>query len=381
MRNSILTIVTTNRPAGGTRSVLENIERYFAHTEITFEYLFSEDGSDKFFDKFVVERGSTIHVLPAFSLRSLLSYIRALYSYYKYEHQNICAVHVHAPNIAFLHFLFAACFGIRVRVLHCHSTRFSDKRWKAIRNAVLIWPARLLLTHRCACGREAARFMFGKRHIKDTYIFHNAIEVDRFGFSPLARERTRRCLELGSALVLGHIGNFYKVKNHDFLIDVFAKVHKACPESVLLLVGLGPLEQEVRDKVYHLGLGDCVRFLGYRSDIPQLLMAMDAFLFPSLFEGFPVSLVEAQCTGLPCFVADTVTKEAKITDNVQFLPITGQNAAKQWLDDILQTVSSFERRDQSEVLLKAGYDLAHEVKNLEQYYRRIVSEAYEAKGL
>lgn len=373
--------VIANRPHGGIGAVLKNVECFFPHSGYTFQYLFSEDGKERSFDKFVVERGSTIHVLPAFFLRSLLSYIRALYSYYKHEHQNICAVHVHAPNIAFLHFLFAACFGIRVRVLHCHSTRFSDKRWKAVRNEVLIWLARLLLTHRCACGREAARFMFGKRHIKDTYIFHNAIEVDRFGFSPLARERTRRCLELGSALVLGHIGNFYKVKNHDFLIDVFAKVHKACPESVLLLVGLGPLEQEVRDKVYHLGLGDCVRFLGYRSDIPQLLMAMDAFLFPSLFEGFPVSLVEAQCTGLPCFVADTVTKEAKITDNVQFLPITGQNAAKQWLDDILQTVSSFERRDQSEVLLKAGYDLAHEVKNLEQYYRRIVSEAYGAKGL
>ena len=144
---------------------------------------------------------------------------------------------------------------------------------------------------------------------------------------------------------------------------------------------LGVSKNSIVGKVHRLGLDDCVRFLGYRSDIPQLLMAMDAFLFPSLFEGFPVSLVEAQCTGLPCFVADTVTTEAKITDNVQFLPITGQNAAKQWLDDILQTVSSFERRDQSEVLLKAGYDLAHEVKNLEQYYRRIVSEAYEAKGL
>ena len=373
--------VIANRPHGGIGAVLKNLECFFPHSEYTFQYLFSEDGKERSFDKFVVEQGSTIYVLPAFTLRSLLSYICAFYSYYKREHQNICAVHVHAPNIAFLHFLFAACFGIRVRVLHCHSTRFSDKRWKAVRNAVLIWPARLLLTHRCACGREAAQFMFGRRHVKDTYIFHNAIEVNRFSFSPLERERMRESMGLGRTLVFGHVGNFYKVKNHDFLIDVFAEVHKVRPDSILLLVGLGTMEQEIRDKVHVLGLDDCVRFLGYRSDIPQLLMAMDAFLFPSLFEGFPVSLVEAQCTGLPCFVADTVTKEAKITDNVQFLPITGQNAAKQWLDDILQTVSSFERRDQSEVLLKAGYDLAHEVKNLEQYYRRIVSEAYGAKDL
>ena len=380
MSKTIVHIIA-NRPHGGIGAVLKNVERFFPHTDFTFRYLFSEDGKEQSFDKFVVEQGSTIHVLPAFSLRSLLSYIRALYSYYKHEHQNICAVHVHAPNIAFLHFLFAACFGIRVRVLHCHSTRFSDKRWKAIRNAVLIWPARLLLTHRCACGREAARFMFGKRHVKDTYIFHNAIEVDRFRYSLLERERMRGSMKLGRALVFGHIGNFYKVKNHDFLIDVFAEVHKVRPDSILLLVGLGPLEQEIRDKVHRLGLDDCVCFLGYRSDIPQLLMAMDAFLFPSLFEGFPVSLVEAQCTGLPCFVADTVTTEAKITDNMQFLPITGQGAAEQWRDCILQTVNSFERCDQSEVLLKAGYDLAHEVKNLEQYYRRIVGEAYEAKGL
>lgn len=179
-----------------------------------------------------------------------------------------------------------------------------------------------------------------------------------------------------SSLVFGHVGNFLRQKNHDFLIDVFAELHKARPESVLLLVGQGPLEQEIRDKVHRLGLDGSVRLLGYRSDIPQLLMAMDAFLFPSLFEGFPVSLVEAQCTGLPCFVADTVTTEARITDNVQFLPIKGQRVAEQWCDYILQTVDGFERRDQSDVLTKAGYDLAHEVKNLEQYYQRIIGEAY-----
>lgn len=374
--SKVIVHVIANRPHGGIGAVLKNVERFFPHTDFAFRYLFSEDGKEQSFDRYVLERGSYIHVLPRLSLRNVLIYLSHVVLFYKRYSSGITAVHVHAPNIAFLHFLFAAWFGIRVRVLHCHSTRFSDKRWKAVRNAVLIWPARLLLTHRCACGREAARFMFGKRHVKDTYIFHNAIEVDRFGFSPLARERTCRCLELGSALVLGHIGNFYKVKNHDFLIDVFAELHKARPESVLLLVGQGPLEQEIRDKVHRLGLDGSVRLLGYRSDIPQLLMAMDAFLFPSLFEGFPVSLVEAQCTGLPCFVADTVTTEARITDNVQFLPITGPKAAKQWSDCILQTVDGFERRDQSDVLTKAGYDLAHEVKNLEQYYQRIIGEAY-----
>lgn len=373
--------VIANRPHGGIGAVLKNVERFFPHTDFTFRYLFSEDGKEQSFDRYVLEHGSYVHVLPRLSLRNVLIYLSHVVLFYKRYSSGIVAVHVHAPNVALFHFLCAKWFGVQVRILHSHNTRYSDNKIKGLRNLFLVAPAKWLVTHRCACGVEAAKFLFGWKHLSETFILHNAIEVSQFVYGAEVRNRKREELTCTSSLVFGHVGNFLRQKNHAFLIDIFAEVHKVRPDSILLLVGLGPLEQEVRDKVHRLGLDDCVRFLGYRSDIPQLLMAMDAFLFPSLFEGFPVSLVEAQCTGLPCFVADAVTKEAKITDNVQFLPITGQNAAKQWLDDILQTVSSFERRDQSEVLLKAGYDLAHEVKNLEQYYRRIVSEAYGAKGL
>lgn len=380
MRNIIIQ-TTAKRPVGGVQSVLKNVERYFDHSDFMFQYLYSSDGLSDSFDSYLLARDSLVYLLPRISLRNSFLYFSSIWRFYKENSKDIAAVHVHAPNVALFHFLCAKWFGVQVRILHSHNTRYSDNKIKGLRNLFLVAPAKWLVTHRCACGVEAAKFLFGRKHLSETFILHNAIEVSQFVYDAEVRNRKREELTCTSSLVFGHVGNFLRQKNHAFLIDIFAEVHKVRPDSILLLVGLGPLEQEVRDKVHRLGLDDCVRFLGYRSDIPQLLMAMDAFLFPSLFEGFPVSLVEAQCTGLPCFVADTVTTEAKITDNVQFLPITGQNAAKQWLDDILQTVSSFERRDQSEVLLKAGYDLAHEVKNLEQYYRRIVSEAYEAKGL
>lgn len=374
--SKVIVHVIANRPHGGIGAVLKNVERFFPHTDFAFRYLFSEDGKEQSFDRYVLERGSYIHVLPRLSLRNVLAYLSDVVLFYKRHSSQIAAVHVHTPNVALLHFLCAKWFGVRVRILHSHNTRYSDNRLKGFRNTFLVAPSKWFVTHRCACGVAAAKFLFSQKYLSETFILHNAIDVSQFAYNVVERKRKRGELACNSSLVFGHVGNFLRQKNHDFLIDVFAEVHKACPESVLLLVGLGPLEHEVRDKVYHLGLGDCVRFLGYRSDIPQLLMAMDAFLFPSLFEGFPVSLVEAQCTGLPCFVADTVTTEARITDNVQFLPITGPKAAKQWSDCILQTVDGFERRDQSDVLTKAGYDLAHEVKNLEQYYQRIIGEAY-----
>lgn len=140
-------------------------------------------------------------------------------------------------------------------------------------------------------------------------------------------------------------------------------------------MGDGALRDDLQEKVNQLGLEDSVRFLGQRDDVADILMALDVFLFPSLFEGFPVSLMEAQCTGLPCLVSDTITREVAITDLVHFLPIH-EGVEALWVKE-LERIKLDSRRDYSQVLQTAGYDLPKEVKALETHYQKLCHDAYD----
>lgn len=381
MKDKTIIHVTTKRPHGGIGTVLKNIGRFSPKTEFAFQYVFSEDGKERSFDEDVIGNGNSVSVLPPLSIATLWSLVKGVYLFYKRNASHIVAVHVHTPNIAFLHFLFAKKFGVKVRILHSHSTRYSDNPVKSFPNAILTAWAKRMLTHRCACGVAAGNFLFGREALPGTFILHNAIATSRYAFDEAARQRKRQ--ELGFApsdILFGHVGNFSGEKNHEFLIDIFASLHEAYPQSALLLAGTGALEEKIRSKVRAAGLEGAVRFLGYRTDVPELLMAMDAFLFPSLFEGFPCCLVEAQCTGLPCFVANTVTTEVKLTNNVFFLPISSPDSVTRWKNCVVRELATYQRKDRSAELVAAGYDLTNELVALSHYYERIVCEAYEGGG-
>lgn len=292
----------------------------------------------------------------------------AVYKFYKNHAKEIAGIHLHAPNIGWLHLPIATFFGIKRRIVHSHNTKYSDKKANVFRNFFLISCSRPFITDYFACGQDAAIFLFGKRNLNNTYIFHNAIDVSRYRFNPDMRIRKRNELELNDRLVFGHIGNFLPQKNHHYLIKLFKSIVARHPNSLLLLVGIGPLEKEITEKVELLDLSDNIRFLGYRSDVVELLMAIDVILFPSLFEGFPMSIVEAQCAGLPCFLSKTITREIKLTNNVFFLPLADENI---WIDCIFQQLKEYQRTDHSNELKQAGYNLSDEVKLLETHYSNI----------
>lgn len=216
-----------------------------------------------------------------------------------------------------------------------------------------------------ACSHVAADWLYGpqidRRSIK---IMPNAIETDRYTFCEREREHYRIRHGLDGKLVIGHTGRFEYQKNHGFLIDVFAKVHAEMPQSVLVLIGEGPGEAHAREEVRARGLADAVIFLGWRDDVAGWLQAFDIYCLPSRFEGLPISLVEAQATGLRCIVSDSVTKEAQITERVDFLGLDVQ----QWCERIKERAGAYERRDESERITHAGYDIKLQVKLLEKEY-------------
>lgn len=167
--------------------------------------------------------------------------------------------------------------------------------------------------------------------------------------------------------MIGHIGRFVKQKNHDFLIDIFNDIHKNNNESILLLIGQGPLLEEIKNKIESLGLSDSVRFLGQRNDVNDFYQVMDAFVFPSIYEGLGMVLIEAQCSGLPCFASTEVPETAKVTDNLIFVSLS-QNA-NVWTNMILKKTGHFSRKSNEKEIKDSGYDIKEEsIKLLNKYY-------------
>ena len=201
----------------------------------------------------------------------------------------------------------------------------------------------------------AAEYTFGKHHAnKDVHLIHNGVDLDVFHFDVESRRNIREEFSIQDKFVVGHIGRFHKQKNHRYLLEVFRRIREQRQDAVLLMVGTGELEGQIREWVKSLELEDSVIFTGQRFDIPQLLSAMDVFVFPSLHEGMPNTVIEAQATGLPCVIADTITPEANITGLVTYLPLTEEK--KPWVDTALSIVSE-ERRDTSADFAAKGYDI------------------------
>lgn len=155
-------------------------------------------------------------------------------------------------------------------------------------------------------------------------------------------------------LVIGHIGRFNEQKNHKFLIEVFEKIKEKNKNAILILVGKGNLEDEIKKQVKQLNLEDSVMFLGTRKDIPNLLMSMDILVFPSLYEGMPNTVIEAQATGLKCIISDTITREANITGLVKYLNIS--NTSIEWSNIIINDLN-YKRENITQKIKEKGYDI------------------------
>ena len=234
--------------------------------------------------------------------------------------------------------------GIKKRIAHHHQAYTSDCHpglragislsFKKVLCSILRIPCKLFATHWLACGEAAAINGWGRRALKKgkVMILPNAIDPDRFKFCETARREIRAKYGIAEDdFVVGHVGRFYPQKNHEFLIDVFAELHKRKVNAKLLLLGDGPLQEHIQQKVEKLGLSRYVIFAGLQRDPASFYTAMDVFCFPSLWEGLPLTLVEAQYSGLPCVVSAAVPRETAITDKVFTLSI---DDVKPWCEKL-----------------------------------------------
>jgi glycosyltransferase involved in cell wall biosynthesis len=197
-------------------------------------------------------------------------------------------------------------------------------------------------------------------------LISNAIDASDFSFGAQKRGRIRE--EFGfndDTLVVGHVGSFWAVKNHTFLIDVFSILEKINNTAKLLLVGNGGRMEEIREKVKNLGLCDKVIFTGIRTDVSDLMQAMDIFVFPSLYEGLGIALIEAQAAGLPCVVSDTIPHEAYLTDLVDSESLSAP--AENWAEKVLSK-RAIPRTDRRAEIAAHGFDITTEAVKLQEFY-------------
>ena len=215
-----------------------------------------------------------------------------------------------------------------------------------------------------ACSEAAGKWMFKGTEFE---VLYNAIDAQQYSYNEDVRNRVRK--EFGIAketLVIGHVGRFSPPKNHAFLIEIFCDIVRRQPDSKLLLVGDGILRKDIEKKCFDNAVWDKVIFTGLRGDVPDLLQAMDVFVFPSLFEGLGIVTIEAQASGLPCIISDKVPIECKITGGL-VKQVKLEESAEYWALQLIES-SNIERRNTLNEIRKAGFDVKENVKKLEKIY-------------
>lgn len=357
---------------GGSETVVMNLYRKIDRSKIQFDFLINREEKGAYDDE-ILELGGKIYYVPHMSKVGHFKYIKELKKFFL-KHPEYKIIHSHLNTWSGVIFGVVKKIGIPIRIAHSHISNpcypFFEMLYKRYSKSLISRNA----THYFACSKAAGKWLFGLKKVKigDVKIINNAIDCKNFSFNKYIRSNYRKELNIENKFVIGHIGRFTNQKNHEFLIDIFSEIKKKNDNAVLLLIGAGKIIYKIQEKVKKLDLENSVKFLGIRSDIPNLLQAMDIFLFPSFYEGLGVTLVEAQAAGLKSIVSDTVPEEVKITDLIEFISL--KKPAVYWADKILKYKSGYERKNMYKEIVDSGYDIKKNVKLLENIYLNMYSE-------
>lgn len=356
---------------GGMETYLMSQYRKLDKKYVQYDFVNLSKDDKMAFSEEIKNNGSKIYSVPKRKYHPFLHYyemMKILFhnrKKYKYIVLNTCHLYYIFP------LFFAKIIQIPNRIIHSHNS--DDEIKISFFRKILININKMLMhfsvTDYWACSEIAGKWMFKNRNFR---VIHNAINVSDFVYNKSIRQKVRTKLGLlKNEFVIGHVGRFSYQKNHDFLIDVFNEVHRRLPEAVLILIG-DAVEDELylnkaKQKVKELNLVENVRFLGIRNDVPDLMQAMDCFLFPSRFEGLGIVIIEAQTAGLPCYVSSVIPNEVKITNLVDFISLN--ESPENWAEKIIKN-KNYKRKDISKEIIKAGYDINTEIKKMQKFYER-----------
>ena len=351
--------------SGGAETVLMNIYRNIDRTKIQFDFAVHTD-SEAFYDKEILSLGGRIYHTERFVVKNYKKYKKFWDDFFN-AHREYHIVHGHINSSAVIYLESAKRYGC-ITIVHSHNTKNPELSVKALAFKFFSYPLRYISDYFLACSEQAAVDRFGKHvaYSDRCNILRNGIDINAFSFSMEKRIEIRKELSIENDFVIGHVGRFTRQKNHSYLIDVFQAVKSVVPNTKLCLIGTGELEKEIQTKVHGKKLDNDVIFLGVTDRVNEYLMAMDVFVFPSIYEGLGMSLVEAQISGLPCVISKAIQDEAVICkDTVTKMRL--DISPHEWASKIVQS-RGMERIDNSQVVKNAGYDIVDVSRWLEDYY-------------
>ena len=351
---------------GGIETLLMSLYRKLDRTRVQFDFLVHTD-SEGAYDKEIKELGGKIYNISPRS-KGIVKNRKELISFFK-EHTEYKIIHQHVSSLTYIQPIkIAKENNVPVRIIHGHNTKQGGHKIHEIIHRVNKTAIKKYATHYFACSEDAARWMYGPHKLFqiDYAILNNAIDSKEFTFDMKLRDAIREELNLTDKFVVGHVGRFALQKNHEFLVDVFAEIRKNEKQAVLLLVGDGELKEDIINKINSKGLTDSVVLTGVRSDVPALMNAMDVFVFPSLHEGLGIVAIEAQSTGLKCFVSTEVPEEVMITDNIQRISLDKKSF--EWAQEILKIKNGYHRESEIDKVLSSGYDIYEVTNRLQKLY-------------
>lgn len=295
--------------------------------------------------------------------KNIINYIILLKRLIATNRYDIVHIHGNSHTLA-LDLMVAKAAGCKIRIPHSHNTTCNNK----LANKLLTPLFDYAYTAGVACGRDAGKWMFGKRKFT---VINNGISTERFLFSNSARIAKRKELSvLDDEILICHVGRINKQKNHDFLIDVFCRLKERNKANYkLMLIGTGALMEDVKKKVGDCGLGDSVIFIGDINEVSEYLSASDMIVMPSLYEGFPVTLVEEQSNGLKCIISSSITKDVDLTGDVVFVPLGNPGYWSEIIEntDILADRAAKSKENIGKII-SAGMDIRTEIKKIELIY-------------
>lgn len=365
----LLIINTVHFGLNGVTSVIMNYYRNMDKSNMKIDFIVINKISDEYRIE-LESNGSKIYQLPR--KRNILKYQLELYKIIKKNQYGI--IHVHGNSSTMLVDILPAKWAkVPVRIVHSHNTTCTH-----LKSHKILYPIfKKTYTHGFACGQEAGKWLF---HNKPFIEIKNGIDLKKYSYNEQTRNIYRKKINAKDNIVIGHIGNFVEQKNHSFLIDIFAELISKNSNYQLLLISDGYLMQQIKEKVHNLGLDNNVIFLGKITDVQNYMQAIDIFVLPSLYEGLPVALVEAQATGLPCLVSNTVAKESNLTDSLKFLSIDNtsiwvENLIKLSNENELDTYNRIEKSKEYQLKISnAGYDINNNANIMKEKYFEFIKE-------
>lgn len=346
--------------SGGMESFLFNLYRHIDREKVQFDFVVgSKNGWNVAYEEEIKQLGGRLYFIPT-GLKGFYSFFRLLRAHPEWR-----VVHSQRDAMSAIYCMIALIGGVKIRIAHSHNageTGSAKKMFTRLMRPLL----HLSSTHRMACGREAGEHLF---YGTDYQIVPNAIDLKAYQYDSRKRAEKRNELNIkGNDLLIGHVGRFEQQKNHRFLLDVFSEIYHQRPDAKLLLVGTGSLKEEVKDQARKEGIADSLIILENRSDVNELLQAVDLIIFPSYYEGFSMAMVEMQAAGLRILSSDKVPHEINITGLVHFMSLN--QGRKSWAGEALALLPYHRDIEVHEALSREGLDITESARAMQAFYLR-----------